>query len=251
MVGSYALKNIYTDFTREPKDIDFIIGEEVYKDRLTKYIGDKKAEYLYCPPMFDHLTKFGVTDHGLLTLKASHIFWNINWDKHMYDICFLIDKGAQIIPKLFYDLYAFWNDHHGKNKRSDLKMSASEFFSNAVKCPHDHDWLHTLINPYPTFNKVLVDGAEVEVSEQKFNSLTYEEKLDLVREEIYVMAYERLNCRDYRAAYYWMLKKFIISHAPIWEALFIIENFRQLDRPLFNYVNKINDEIQRSLQHAN
>jgi len=204
-----------------------------------------RVEYLNNQILYNYLEEYGMNADVLLTLKCSHIFWNINWDKHMYDICFLFSNGGHIIKPLFDKLYIHWNDWHGKNKRSQLAMTANDFFNNAVSCPYDHDWLHTLINPSPTFLKVLKDGAEVDVSEEKFNGLTLNEKSDLVREEIYVMAYERMGKRTYKAAYYWMLKKFIMSHAPIWEAFFILENFRQLDRPLINYQNQIENGIRK------
>jgi hypothetical protein len=178
----------------------------------------------------------------------SHIFWDINWDKHMFDIQFLINKGIAWDRKLFPLLYEYWNTVHGKNKRSDLEMSAEQFFDNAVKSEYDHDWLHTLLNPYPTFNKVLI--GEVEVCEHKFNNLKHEEKCNLVTEEVMIMAYERYKHLDFRVAYSKMLKKFIMNHAPMWEALFIIENYIELHRPKFNYYKIIDDGITAFKQNS-
>lgn len=242
VIGSSALKTLYPDFRREPKDIDVLVRDQEGK---IEYTFLARYEFLQCQPLYNYLEGNGLTGDVLLTLKCSHIFWNINWDKHIYDITFLFGKGCKIIKPLFNELYAYWNTWHGKNKRSQLAMTAEDFFNNAVSCPHDHDWLHTLINPSPTYQKVLKDGAEVDVSEDKFNALSFEEKCDLVREEVYVMAYERMGSRSYKAAYYWMLKKFIMSHAPMWEALFILENFRHLDRPLINYKNQIENGIRK------
>jgi len=81
----------------------------------------------------------------------------------------------------------------------------------------------------------LKDGAEVEVSEEKFNLLSHDEKMELVREELYVMAFERLAGRSYKSAYLWMIKKFIMHHAPIWEVHFILANYRALHKPIINY----------------
>lgn len=240
-IGSTALKELFPDFGREPKDMDLLIHSE---DTRRDHAFTTRIEFLQCPPLYTYLEANGLTADVLLTLKCSHIFWNINWDKHMHDICFLFGKGCKVIRPLFDELYQHWNEWHGNNKRSQLAMTAEDFFNNAVSCPHDHDWLHTLINPSPTYLKVLKDGAEVDVSEDKFNALSFEEKCDLVREEVYVMAYERMGSRSYKAAYYWMLKKFIMSHAPMWEALFILENFRHLDRPLINYKNQIENGIR-------
>lgn len=232
LIGSSAIKHFFPDFPREPKDVD--------------YIGEGKStqgvEYL-SNPIFKDYPHDVMLPNDIYTLKASHLFWDINWNKHIFDIQWLKAKGCLINVPLFYRLYDHWNTIHSTNTRSDLKMTATDFFDNAVKCPVDHDYLHTLISYIPTYTKVLKDGEEVEVSEEKFNLLSHEEKLSLVREEIYVMAYERLNNRHYASAYIWMIKKFIISHAPIWEAIFIIENYTELSKPQFNYVQQLNSKI--------
>ena len=81
--------------------------------------------------------------------------------KHMFDCQFLIDNGAHIIKELWYELYNYWNHYHTKNTRSDLKMTASEFFDNAITCEYSHDDLHTLLADPPTYTKVLQDGEEI------------------------------------------------------------------------------------------
>lgn len=234
LIGSAAIKHWFHDFKREPKDLDFI-GSGVKVD------SNIKVEILK-NPVFDNYHHPIMLSDDLYTLKISHMFWNINWDKHMFDIQFLRKKGCKLDKDLFMKLYDYWNEVHGKNKRSDLKMSAEDFFNNALKCEYYHDDLHTLLNPVPTYTKVLI--GEVEVGEEKFNTLSFEEKCDLVIEEVMVMAWERFSTMDYRIAYSKMLKKFIISHAPIWEAIFIIENFIELHKPKFNFFKKIENGLQ-------
>jgi hypothetical protein len=234
LIGSRAIKHWFRDFPREPKDFDYIGNGSSIAGKLE----------FHKNPIFDNY-KFPIMQpNDIYTLKMSHMFWDINWEKHLYDIQFLKSKGCKLDRSLFDKLYPYWNDVHGKNKRSDLKMSKEDFFDNALK-EFDHDGLHELLVPIPMYKKVLKDGAEVEVDENKYNQLTYEEKLELVREEVYVMAYERLHNRDYRTAYSWMLKKFIISHAPIFEALFIIENHKALYKPIINYKQKLDYELSR------
>lgn len=241
LIGSDAIKYWYPDFPREPKDKDYAVDDKSLKST-------KEIEYLYNPVLKKYYPECSSTKskynkvlepNALYTLKMSHMFWDINWEKHLYDIQWLKEKGCTVIPELFYELYEFWNKHHSKNKRSDLKMTSSEFFNNALKCEYDHDWLHTLINPVPTFNKVLI--GEVEVCEEKFNQLTFEEKCDLVQEEIYVMAWERMPKMDYRFSYEKMMKKFIISHAPLWEAIFILDNYKHLYKPKINFKKILED----------
>lgn len=238
IIGSTALLHWFPEANIKPKDRDYAVelGEKSYRE----------VEYLYNPVLFREKYRALVVDgyltaDALYTLKISHMFWDIHWNKNIYYIQLMKDLGCKVIRSLFYDLYEFWKEYHGENKRSNLEMSAESFFTNAVKCEYDHDYLHTLLVNPPTFTKILV--GEVEVSEDKFNDLSYEEKLSLVREEVYVMAWERAPTWDYRRAYEVMLKKFIISHAPLWEAIFILDNFKSLYRPEYNFSRKIEESL--------
>ena len=235
LIGSSAIKYHYPDFPIVPKDIDYAVS--------LRRSNDKGVEYLYNDVIGD-LNGIASPD-VLYTLKISHVIgWDIKWEKHMFDIQFLKKKGCLLDRNLFERLYKFWNLQNSINNRSNLDMSAKDFFNNALKTPHDY--YHTLLNPTPIYTKILKDGAEVDVSEEKFNKLTFEEKCDLVREEVMVMAYERYKNVNYMSAYSKMLKKFIINHSPLWEGLFIIENFIILHKPLFNYFKTISDKINKN-----
>lgn len=233
LIGSGAIAYHFKDFRRVPKDLDYIgSGQNVAR----------QIEYLP-NPVFENYEHDVMLPDDLYTLKISHLFWDINWSKHMYDVQFLRSKGCKLKHDLFDKLYAYWNEYHGSVKRSNLNMKAEDFFDNAMTV-YDHDALHFLLNPNPTYKKVLKNDAEVDVDEQKFLNLSHQEKLDLVYEEVYVMAYERLHNRSYREAYHWMLKKFIMFHAPIWEALFIIEHYVELHKPKINYVELLNNKLK-------
>jgi len=238
IIGSTALRHHYPDFPREPKDLDYLVN---IKSMWTKEEG---VEYLENDVLWNYLgdDKY-VSPNLLYTLKMSHVIgWDINWDKHVFDIQFLKKKGCELNRELFYELYDYWNTIHKPNKRSDLDMTAEDFFDNALKSGYSHDWLHTLLNPFPTYNKVLI--GEVEVGEDKFNSLSFEEKCNLVTEEVMVMAWERYRNIGFQHAYNRMLKKFIINHAPLWEAVFILENYIHLHKPKFNYYKTIENGIK-------
>jgi len=240
LTGSKATKHWFPDFPREPKDTDYVFEDNKKGFELKKDEG--KIEYLWNPILFKYNYGFPICiPNNLYTMKMSHLFWDVNWEKHEWDATWLREKGCVLIRPLFDELYKFFNVLHGENKRSDLKMSSADFFDNALKCEYSHDWLHTLINPFPTYEKVLI--GEVEVGEEKFNLLTEEEKEALVREEVYVMAFERWPNIDYRHAYGRMLKKFILSHAPIWEAIWILENYKKLCRAEYNFIKHLNEKI--------
>lgn len=235
IIGSTAIRYHFPDFPREPKDVDVIKGSK-FNDYFPI---DFKREYLENPILLEYCKDEDfLNKDSLYTLKISHVFWDLengSWDKHIWDIQWLKQKGCKFIPDLFYQLYDYWNIVHGKNKRSDLDMEADEFFDNAVNFPINHDYLHELLvrHPYfcgepPTYKKILKDGAQVDVSEEKYNSLTELEKFNLVFEEVAVMSFERFNKLHYKKAFGRMLKKFIISHAPIWESVWIIQNHKEL-----------------------
>ena len=100
------------------------------------------------------------------------------------------------------------------------------------------------MNPIPIYTKVLKDGSEVELDPNKFYNLSHEDKLNFVREEVIVMAYERYRkTKTFQHAYAKMIKKFIISHAPLFSLQFIIENFIELHTIKYNYFKIIEDGI--------
>lgn len=252
IIGSTAIKHWFPDFPRDPKDLDIVEDEYSLTSEIKRIETETRIETLLNDVLIDYYNSKEIypeycEPNDLYTLKVSHLIgWDIHWEKHMWDVQWLKEKGCVLQKNLLWKLYTYWNELHGENKRSVLNMTAEDFFNNALRCPYDHDWLHTLINPIPTFNKVLKDEAEVEVDELKFNKLSFKEKCDLVVEEVMVMAYERYQKVGWQRGYNRMIKKFILSHAPLWEALFIVENYKLLQRCPFNYFKVIEEGIKQN-----
>ena len=247
IIGSTALKYHYPDFPREPKDFDVIVNKNDEFPYVREGLKIEKLENPIIDKLYKGLNEKYIYPGDLTTLKASHLCWNINWEKHQYDLQFLLKKGNKIDEQLFWELYDYWNEYHGKNKRSDLKMSKEDFFDNAINYSENHhDDLHKIINPIPMYTRVLKDGCEVELDENKFYNLTHEEKLEFVREEVYIMAFERWKHLDYRTAYSHMLKKFIMSHVPKFALIFTLENYIELHKPKFNFIKQLENGIQNS-----
>jgi hypothetical protein len=254
IIGSTALKHWYPyDNIREPKDIDFVTNDKNLKSQQSL------VEFLYNPVLYeerfkkywheveiDGIKKNYINPTGLLTLKISHLFWDINWKKHMWDVQFLLDKCITYDIELLNELIKFWDDYLPKIRRSNLIMNKKDFFTNAINYDEgEHDFLHTLINSTPMYTKLLADGKEVELEESKFHSLKFKEKLNVVREEVYVMAYERFKDVHHVVAYRKMLDKFIMIHAPQYIALFAIENYKELLTPNINFIKQIEDGLQK------
>lgn len=249
IIGSTAIKHHFPDFKRSPSDIDFILLKDrdnaKRRERLRADHPDTKVEFLTDPGILKYQQKGYLSPDLLLTLKCSHIFWDVNWDKHMWDIQFLLEKGYKINQKVFDELYAFWNTYHKKLRRSDLDMSAEDFFgNNVIELEIPHDTVHTFLADVPAYTKVLADGAEVQTDVNKFNALSHQEKLDLVIEEVQVMSWERYKTVKWYRGYSIMLKKFIRLHAPMYEVQFIIENWKTLVKCPMNHYELINQKAK-------
>jgi hypothetical protein len=188
------------------------------------------------------------TPDELYTLKVSHAFWEIggpkNWDKHASDIRFLKRKGAVFLRPLYDIVLPIWKERYKRNPVS-LDKSARNFFADAVNRKYDHDSVHETIAYYdrPLYESVLRDGSEVAVDNAKFEALDYEVKLQLVREEVYATALERILIpRDYQgspgAAYHWALRRTATSLFKGDWALFLVLNLDRLMRPDCDYVRR-------------
>lgn len=240
IIGSTAIKHYYPEFPRQPKDLDVAVV-------TTKGLAERvnNTEFLENPVILKYQQEGYLSPDLLLSLKVSHLFWDINWEKHLYDCSFLLSKGHRWNIDLVLELIEQWKKILPKVRRSKLNMTKEDFFTNSVnEDTNQHDYLHTLLKEIPTFTKLLKDGCEVEVEEEKWDLLSFEEKHDAVFEETAVMAFERYKDIDYRSAFKRQLKDNIIKHFPLWMALFAIENYRKVEKPIYNYKQKIQDGLQ-------
>lgn len=237
LVGSQAMKHHFSDY-REPKDIDYFADRKI-----------SGAETFWHASLGQW--NFGgiATIDELYTIKVSHAFWELHgtWDKHMYDVLFLQSKGASFIPELYAILYPIWEERYGK-KKANLEAEPEEFFNPNVDRIYDHDSIHQSIAYYekPLFERILRDGHQVAVDKHKFDSMPLEDRIRLVREEVYATALERrMIPNGYkgspRAAYAYALRKTITSFSKGWFPLFIVLNYTELYKPEIKYVDKHRD----------
>lgn len=239
IIGSSAIKNYFPDFNRKPKDIDYVVEDS------TNYENSKGVEYLSNPIILKYQKDGYLKPELLLSLKISHLFHDINWFKHVYDVQFLLSKGIKYKKDIIDELIPYWNETHTKIRKSNLMLTKEDFFTNAVNKDTDqHDYLHTLINPIPMYTLLLKDGAEVELDENKWNVLSNEDKAKVVYEETAVMAWERYDDIHWREAYKIQLKDNIIKHFPSYIAMYAIENYRTLETPKVNYRELINNKLK-------
>jgi len=237
LIGSSAIKEYYPEFKREPKDIDYACDE-----RYVPRSGN--TEYLYNPIIIQYsLGRDSITMNDLLTLKVSHLFWDINWEKHMFDVQFLLSKGHAYNLPLMEKLIEFWKKHLPSIRRSDLKMSKKDFFNNSVNNnTSQHDEFHYMLNPVPMFTLLLKEGSEVELEESKWYELSHTDKNKVVWEETAVMAFERYPNLNYRKSFTLQLKDNIIKHFPLYIALHAICNYPEIQNSKINFINTLNQK---------
>lgn len=248
LIGSAAIKHYFPDF-REPKDIDYfsphpIDGAETFWHRdLSLWTFEDIA-----------------TLDELYTIKVSHSYWELHgtWLKHAQDMMYLKQKGAKLIPELHKILYKIWEQEHGK-KKANLETDPEDFFNDRiVKRIYDHDSLHESVayGERPLFEKILRDDSAVAVDKSKWDALPEEDKLNMVREEVYATALERkLIPNDYtgspRAAYAWTLRKTVTSLTKGWFALYVADNLEKVWKPDVNYVQRHKDNADRLRPYEN
>jgi hypothetical protein len=234
IIGSTAMKHHFPDF-REPRDLDAFAHGKVGSGYEPFWDDSFPEEWLH--------DGFATIDQ-LYTIKISHSFWELHgtWEKHMYDMMVLNKAGAKFDREMYDILYPVWKSLHGKN-RVNLNQGKNAFFADAVIRKYDHDSLHMscCYNDRPMYEQILRDGSEVLTDRAKFDSLSYEDQLKVIREETYATALERwVIPSDYRVsprgAYAKAMKKCITSLFKGEMALWIVLNYENLVQPDIDYV---------------
>ena len=141
--GSRAMKHWFPDLKREPNDLDVITREEKMS----------RDEQYYWVPTFEKLLEINKDDTYLdpdllITVKTSHLGWDIQWGKTVSDIIFLKNKGCKVDKKLYNALVKDWTEVHGKKWASLKGKDADTFFVDAVKRKYVHDDIHDAVAVY-------------------------------------------------------------------------------------------------------
>lgn len=228
LIGSKAAKHWFPDLPREPVDTDIISPIKSTSPKIEHHWN----------PAFEWLLKNEkdiASPNALYTIKVSHSFWDIWWNKTMFDIQFFQNKKCQIIEELYQLLYLEWEKKHGK-KHVNLNKSNEEFFNDYVIRKTDHDNLHAWIayGKTPYYEQLKRDKSKAWICHDLFLELPYEEQLKVCREEAYVIALERYlipsNFRIPRlTAYRRALKDLIVRMTKGWFPKFIVEHYFDLN----------------------
>lgn len=217
--GSTALKYWLKDESISPKDVDYFCYRVDCPFDLTKF-EESICNFLYtdktnrrevfivdnCPPLQwvlrNNINSTYIDLSNLLLLKSAHKHFYLGKYKksfkHLTDYsrllkCIFLSSGQKKISEQYTQWlieWAYFNDsrllHFPK-----LDKSKNQFFNDSVNYYVDHDYLHELVavEDKPAYTKCLT--GEVMFSNELFNLLDYQSKINMALEESFVLALER------------------------------------------------------------
>ena len=180
------------------------------------------------------------TLNDLLTIKLSHLPYDILWKKHLNDYLVFKKHGAQINQALYVALQQHWENVHGNKSFLSLYRTKDNFFDDYVEKEQEHDYLHELVAypDKPVYSRCLQEGQEVMIDWDKFLAMPFEQQVKMFREEINVIATERwlLPTKDsgkitFREAYSKSLHKTVTALTKGKASRFLCENIEEFIRP--------------------
>lgn len=231
IIGSFAISHHFDDYTKSPDDVDYVVkGQQtVFFDELSKHQEIHTGshwDYL----LYNNSNSFFADPDMLYTIKTSHLAWDINFDKHMKDLIFLKSKGCKLIPEFYNTLYKKWEEVHGSKSHINLAKQNDKFFSKTITRDIDHDELHKLVAFYdrPLHESIRNNLNSPLTSKNKWELLSYQDKLKCCLEEIYVIYLERFKKLPVAHGTTKALKHLITNMTRGYFNLFLIENFEEL-----------------------
>ena len=234
ITGSVAQYHWFED-SRKPKDIDLLTPAKICGNDPLVCVIDAKWHELADEIILRNNDPVFVDPNMLFTLKVSHAHWDIFWNKTMFDITFLKEKGCHIHEDLYHKLVKMWTGIHGE-KRANLNVTVEEFFSDAVNRKYDHDFIHECVafNDRPMHELIRPDLSKAWCSEELFNALSEEQRAQTALEEMMATAIERrnLDVRSSKLVRYAALlhahKQLCTSMTKGWFARYLIINHHDL-----------------------
>lgn len=219
LIGSRALQAYGRLKDREPHDWDFITYGESYTKKIDGVLievsgTDKpffetnklilnvcKRDYSQLLEIETPIGKALVAPLPILKLLKLSCKDYLHKAKHSWDLLQLQDIK---LPESHWDI--------ALERTLDTKERVGiqkDLFFNKFKVHREieHDLLHYLINPEPTFHKA--QHNEVEMSEAKFMALYTADKVNIIREEAFVLALERYLLPKLK--HYYVLKLMLYS----------------------------------------
>jgi hypothetical protein len=187
----------------------------------------------------------------LYSLKRSHRFLARHWEKHIRDYHLLknLVGGADSMPEI--TKMKTEETKHTKHSPS-LNKSKDEFFKDDVSNhTFEHDEIHHVMahREWPMFTYIADNtSGTVKSSKEKFFELTYEQQIQCVLEEAYVIAlergilpmlYEGKKLADAKSAFQWSMMRICTTLTSGWFRDFSVEAYMDICTQYNpNYVDK-------------
>lgn len=228
IIGSVAAKHWFPEW-RTPKDIDLLTSVKITSANPSACAVDTMWHEM-AEELIDRSVNKTFLDADLLfTLKLSHSFWDIHWQKTVFDICTFQRLGVEYDKDLHSRLVIMWTGIHGA-KRVNMNQHVDKFFQDSVDRQFDHEQLHEILafNDTPMHVKMRQDpsNAMLKLSDtQRFDQAAL---IELALEEIMVVAVERFGARatskssELLQALHKAHKQLAISMTKGWFAEFLI-----------------------------
>lgn len=180
-------------YKEDGHDLDVIVSSEKDKKDLLN-VSDINYDVLVNPKVHKILSDAMMklkTPVIILSLKLSHMHYDINWHKHLHDILYMNSLGIEPDMDLVFKLKAEWTEFYKGKDKIRLNKKPKDFFKASYNQNHDNLHEHFKLTDEPIYKKFLKDNSEIAVDKHKFEQLTYIEQIYSVVEESMVVAYER------------------------------------------------------------
>lgn len=198
----------------------------------------------------------------LYAIKKSHINYPVNWFKNINDYHYLKSMNIWMdeIATHVYNLRK--SEVDGRWKSVNLNVSNNEFFDQYdVTRFYEHDELHEWVKHYdvPMYRMLKHDATKALCDRMLFNELSYEQQLNTVREEAYVIALERIIIPkiinsghlpniDWNKAYIWALMRISTNLTTGWFRDFAVDNWSELNNCKLNLIDICKEHVYDARQ---
>lgn len=197
----------------------------------------------------------------LYAMKKAHIGYPVNWEKNISDYHRFKALGIKLSP----EAYNFYTARKAEietrfSTHVNLKVSNDKFFGQYdINRYYNHDDLHEWVKheDVPMYKKIKHDQDMALCNYELWQELSYSQKLNTVREEVYSIALERVmipfimtrnKFYDYHKAYEWALMRVSTTLTKGWFKEFAIENWPMLRDCQLNLVDVCREHVYDARQ---
>lgn len=211
LYGSRALAEWFPENYRSNSDYDYIIEEEKLVSEYGKSFSRHSAKFLDGGKLLEfadieflnnraicetYNERSVINPIGLMLIKRSHLHRPVGFAKHIRHYHFLksrVTPDNEYFPLLSERTKL--TKRYFKDRTPSLNMSNNDFFDDSVEKFFVHDDLHKVVAYYdkPVYEKMKYEGLEDKAFCEKdlWDKLSFEEQINCVREESFVIALER------------------------------------------------------------